>query len=690
MKTERTVEQVKQFLATAGERFKQSATAEAKWREDALEDMKFYSGDQWDDIVRERRKKKNKPCLTINRMKAFKRQITNQIRAQRPAIEVSPREDGASVEAAELIQGMVRDVEVSSEAEVVYDNGTDTAVITGRGCWRAVTKYKKGNTFEQEVRIVGFKNQFMVYDDPGTDLPDRSDRRFAFVVSDVPSELFKELHPKAEAASLTDFKSIGDDFSDWITDQVVRVAEYYYVEDSETEIHELADGTIAKGTLPENVIPKQTRILVEPIVKWAKITAMDVLDEEDIPCSTIPLVMVLGEELNINGKTILSGMVRDGKDSQRMYNFSKTATSETIGLMPKAPFVAAVGQIAGHEDEWKNANIDDVAVLQYEPVSEGGNLLPAPQRINAEPAVQALLATTQGAAQDMMATIGLNDANLGMHPKDESGKAVLLRQKQGDISTGHYSDNLSRAVRLTGRIVLDMFKQLNTKPRQQRVIAQDKTVKHVVVHSNDLAGAKKIATDANQKIVNLASGDYDVTVSVGPSYETKRQEAVASIMALVSAAPQVLNVVGDLLVGNMDWHNSQEIAKRFKKLLPPALQGDDQSPEAQLQQAQSSLQTLMQQHEQVVAALQEANQIIVTKQLENASKERIANINAQAGLVESEIRAHGENALAAFNATVVAIQSRLDHLHETMQMKTQAQLDQQTQAAAPQPVGAQQ
>lgn len=660
----RTKQEVHDFLEEAFERFKAAELCEAEWRREAVVDLKFYDGDQWDETARRRRKKNRQPILTINRLKQFKRQITNEIRAQRPSIQLNPRED-ATVATAQLLQGHVRDIEVDSCADMTYDLGTDQMVITGLGYWRVCTEYRDGRTFDQKVVIDPIKNHLMVYDDPDCEKLDRSDRRWLFIVQDMDKEDFKAKYPDSLTASaLQQMQSIGDNAKSWLKEGGVRVAEYYTVEDQEEKLYELIDGRLTTEEPDVADTIERQRTVCVPKVCWHKISALDILEEREVPCEYIPVVVVIGEESNINGKLNWSGMVRDSRDAQRAYNYWKTAATSQIALAAKAPFVAASGQIQNHEGEWQNAHLEDPAVLTYEPMVEGNQLLPPPARDLAEPPIQAMNAMMGGAANDLMATTGLNDASLGERRPDEAAKSVLLRQNQGHMATSHYSDNVSRAVRFTGMVVLSFLKLMDEAPRQARVIKPDDTVDHVVLHKNDAEGARRIAKP-NQKVINLAEGSYDVTVSVGPSYQTKRQEAVQSILSLIQAVPQTLNLVGDLLVGNMDWHNAPEIAKRLKKMLPPQLQDQDLSgdPAENVQKLQSALQQLQAQHEQLMKSFQSAVQVINTKQIEANSRQRVAEINAAAGVTEASIKAMHEGNMATLNAELDALQARFQLLH---------------------------
>ena len=265
---------------------------------------------------------------------------------------------------------------------------------------------------------------------------------------------------------------------------------------------------------------------------------------------------------------------------------------------------------------------------------------------------------------------------------EQSGKAVLARQKQSDISTFGFGDNLARAMRFAGRQLVDLIPKIYDQPRLQRIVNPDGTVDHAVIHNgpNQLAGARALATqsfpghsDPYTKIYDLSVGTYDVVVSVGPSYQTKRQEAAAAQIELIKAFPNIMAVAGDILVGNQDWPGAREIAKRMKALLPPALQDDpDADPETRLAQAQGQIQSLSQQHQALTVELNKMSDILRSKRFELESKERIALMQIQGQLVVADLKAHVDGAMQLLQAQTRAIEQRLALLHESQSIDTEA------------------
>lgn len=615
------------LLYTAKKRFKLAVDAESKNREESLDDLKFSIGKQWPgDIMAGR---SGRVSLVMDQLQQSIGQVCNEYRQQRPATQINPVGDDADVETAEILQGIVRHIEVNCDAEIAYDRAHEQVVRTGFGHWRFLTEYIDDDG-AQEIYIKHIRNQFTVYWQPGVE---HEDATWAFIVSDIPNPDYKEDYKDSELAkSLNQFTSTGDTQAGWITNEYIRVAEYFTVEE----------------TRPKGKAVKRK-------VTWRKINAIEELDKKELPGSTIPIFTPVGHDIDVNGKRYLAGLVRNAKDPQRMYNYWNSAATEAIALAPKAPFIMAEGQDEGHEGEWKTANVTNWSTLYYKPISLNGTTLPPPQRQVAEVPVQALLQMTQQAGINIKAATGLYDPSLGIRKSDESGKAIEKLQKQGDIATLNFSDNTAREMRRSGRCLIDWIRYYYEVPQVQRIVNPDGTVTQVVIHNGaeQKAKAEKIASEAEiKKIFDIGTGRYDVTVSVGPSYQTKRQEAVATQIELLKIMqPQQQAVVLDLVVRNTDIPQAKEIADRLKKTLPPNLQDDGDSPEAQLQKAQSTLQQMSQQHELMTKALNDAAEVIKSKKIEQDGKAQIAQMQEQTRLQIVKMQEATKLAVAQINAS---------------------------------------
>lgn len=468
----------KEFLKEAFHRFKLCEEAEADIRREALEDFKFLDGDQWPDDIKKKREEKKQPCLTINRLPAFKQMITNEQRQQKPSTQVNPVGDGSDDDTAEIIQGVIRHIEVLSDAEIAYDTAFDHLVTGGFGHWRYNTEYLPGS-FDQEIKVLWLPNPFCVYTDPFCLQPDRSDANYRFIIEDLSPETYKSQFPDSALAKIDNqFSSIGNIPAGWVTKEGRRVAEYFYVAQEKKTLYLLPDGRTS-DKLPEGTKPIDQREEIVRKVKWAKINGIEVLDRTDWPGKYIPVVTVTGPESRIDGKLKVKGLIRDARDPQRNYNYWNSAATQIIALAPKSPYIAAAGQVENYKDMWDKANEEAFSTLIYDAVDIGGTPVPPPQRNVYEPPIAAITQMIRQADNDLKAVTNIYDASLGQRGPDESGKAILARQKQTDISTLHFSDNMARGIRFGGRILIDLIPKVYERDRIQRIVNPDGSTKMV-------------------------------------------------------------------------------------------------------------------------------------------------------------------------------------------------------------------
>jgi hypothetical protein len=221
-----------------------------------------------------------------------------------------------------------------------------------------------------------------------------------------------------------------------------------------------------------------------------------------------------------------------------------------------------------------------------------------------------LLQAKAGASEDIKATTGQYDSSLGARSNERSGKAILARERQGDTGTYHYVDNLARAIRHVTRQLVDMIPKIYDTERVARIVGIDGEVDMVKINPSQPEPVKKIVDQAGnviEKIYNPSVGTYDVMVTTGPGYMTKRQEALDAMGNILQTNPQLWQVAGDLFVKNMDWPGAQEMAARFKKIIDPrVLADDDKSPE--LQQAEKLNEAMHQELNQVTGMLKNIGQ----------------------------------------------------------------------------------
>jgi hypothetical protein len=608
-----------EYLAQARERFKHVAEAEMTFRTLFAEDVAFYSGDQWPDNIEKQRELDGRPCLTINRLPGLVHAVSNEIRQNKPAPKVSPVDDQGDPKTAEILQGLIRHIETQSNAPAVRSYASFYSITAGRGFYRVVAEYADPMSFDQELYIRRIKNPASVYVDPDCQEPDYSDAKYCFLVEDITEDDFKEQYPDVEPSSGEEFRSIGDD---WRPDgKLIRVAEYFCVHMVDEHIVQLADGSV----MPLERVPPGAQVIAQRtskkrIIKWSKIDGTRILEEREWPGQYIPLIVVMGEEyVDGDGETQMVGMVRGAKDPQRMLNYWESAKTEMIALAPKSPYIAAEGQLENHEGEWQAANVKNFAALTYKPREVGGQLVPAPQRQQFEPPIQAISMAEGGAVDHLKATTGVYDPSLGNRSNETSGIAIRQRLQQGSTSNYHFIDNVANAITHEARILVDLIPKIYDRPgRVVRILGEDGSEQRVTLNQ------PAVDKGGMQYLYDLNTGRYDVVVEVGPSYATKRQESVESMQAFATAAPQLVPQYADLYVKAMDWPGAKEISERVR---PPGVAGDDE-PQIPPQAAQQ-MQQLQQQNQELQAQLQQAVQMIQAKQVENQSREKIAAMDSQ-------------------------------------------------------------
>lgn len=655
-KSKRSQKQIDEILRVARERFKLSEEAFSEIRTAALDDLNFRAGDQWPDEVKIERDNDGRPCLTINRMPQFVNQITNDQRQNRPSIRVSPIDDNADVETAKIFQGVIRHIEYNSSADTAYDTAFDGAVGNSFGFFRIVTDYVDAKSFDQEILIKKIQNSFSVYPDPFSKESDGSDMNWCLVVDDVNKDDYEAQYEESELAKSQDWQGIGDQSDGWIQDKSCRIADYFYKEYKETTLVLLSNNQVIEKSEAKNLPPDITivneRKASVPTVKWLKINGIEILEETEWAGQWIPIIPVYGHELNVNGKRILESVIRHAKDSQRMYNFWASAETEAIALAPKAPYLVAAGQIKGFEKQWAFANRKTQAYLPYNPISSGGTVIGAPQRNAYEPPVQAISNARMLASEDLKATTGIYDAALGNRSNENSGIAIQRRNAQSQTSNFHFVDNLTRSLKHAGRILVDLIPKIYDTARAVRILGEDG--EQEIVRINE-----EFEKDGQIVNYNLSRGKYDVAVDVGPSFATKRQEALTSMIDLTKTYPQIMGVAGDLLVKNMDWQGAQEIAERLKKTMPPNVVGDDQNQNQVPPEVQAQMQQMGGMIDQLTQKLNEANEQIKTKSIEIESKERIEFAKMEVDLKKELFKSQAQASTLILEQEIAQINQRL-------------------------------
>lgn len=636
-------------------------------RVDAANDLNFLAGNQWPESVRQQRENEGRPLLTINRLPQFVRQVSNDIRQADIAIKVVPS-DGAVAEAkgvtnprqeleeqqrqpqpqgmaeqqegmepgmghnggppmkkkkpmtmADVMNGLIREIQYQSSASHVYATTAEHQVACGMGNFRIITQYMDDDLFDQEIRIEAIQQPLNVYWDPGAVKIDRSDAMWCCITQMMPKKSFKAKYPKKRDVSVEDFE-VREDGLFWTTTDEVRVAEYWYKKPIKKRIAQLTDGTVVEdvaGIDPAEIVQEREVDTFE-IVQYV-VSGAEVLDGPNRWAGKyIPVIPVIGSEIPLERRTYRHGLIRFARDPQQLYNYARSSAAEVMGQAPKSPWLVTTKMIGAFKSLWDSANKRSLPYLPYEPDDR------APQGPQRQPPPDVPTAYVQEAGvadADIKATVGIYDPQLGQRSNENSGRAIMAREQQGDTGTFHYSDNLKRSLEYAGRVLIDLIPKIYDNDRVIRILGEDDTEFYVPINREVM----QVITDNDGQpttksvlLNDLSAGRYDCRVKIGPSYATKRMESADSMMQFMQAFPPAAQVMGDLVAEHMDWPGADAIAQRLKRAVPPQVLGEDAPPqppdpmqalqakaaELQLQQSQIQMQELMAKVEKLTAETQ--------------------------------------------------------------------------------------
>lgn len=540
-------------------------------REQAIEDLRFTAGFQWSDAARQERR--GRPMITINRSGQFLRQVSNPIRQNMPTLKVEPDSDEQRA-MSDVVNGLLRRIQYNSSAGHVYASAVEHMVACGIGWFRVTTDYLDDDTFDQEILIKRVFDPLSVYPDPAAREPDRSDMGWCVVSTVMPRETFKKRYPKAGLASVDPpSNGGGGSLITWNTSDYVRVAEFWKREERTKTLALLRDGQMVELTsmgqkqlamLKEQGLIVNTRQAKDYEVKMHLVGGEDVLDDEyECPCSWIPLIPVIGAEIPLEDGVYRHGIIRFQREPQQLHNYFMSVAAETLGQQPKSPYLVTANMIKRFKGLWDNANRDATPYLPYDPDPQAPSA--APSRIEPPPIPSGLIQMAQMLSDDMKSTTGIYDAALGNRSNETSGVAIGARVQQGEQATFHFVDNLEHSLEHLGRILLDMIPDVYDTERTLKIRGEDDTEKSITINQTvmEFEGQPIKLNDLSETAFK------SVRVVLGPSYASKRQEALQNLLQLVQAVPAIAQVGGDIIARNLDFDGADQLAERLKAVLPP-------------------------------------------------------------------------------------------------------------------------
>lgn len=671
----------KKLLQLAREQFAEGYEAESIQRSEAQEDIRVYDGSGiWPERLRMAREgdpKGARPCLVVSDLPSRVHQITNDFRQNRPGIKVRPVDDKADKDAAEVFNGVIRHVEQNSMADIAYETANFMQVVAGVGYFRLIEEMYDGKS-ELCIKTIDDPNSVVM--DPFASCPVGSDARYAFVTCEVPRDKFVAEYPKVD---LLGWEGGEDDM--WVREDSVRIAEWFSIETKSANRIQTDDGEMGEDEYWADAQEsgskrevKGTRVDKKRVCIWRKLVGTKILKEVELPISFIPVFRMVGEAFVMDGRRVYKGLVRDSRDAARMVSYNFSSYVEAVSLQPKAPFIGAVGQFDGVEASWAAANSENLAYLEYNTVDVNGQAAPPPQRSAPPLASQGLIQGLVLAKDALKDTSGMGPASLGQKGNETSGKAILARQREGDVGSFHYHDNAAKAMRHCGRVMVEWIPHTYNEQTVQRILGEDDESETAVIDPSQGEAVRKVpGRDGRiQTIYNLGVGRYDVVAAVGPSYTTKRVEMAEMMSQLFQSQPALVPILGDIFLANQDMPGADRMARRLKAMLPPqAAQADneDEGPQippeamAQMQQMQAQLE----EGKSLVSELAAQNDDLQRK-LESRDAEIKATLyKTDVDLQKAQIQSRTQFGVAAMNnetkAAIAGLQQQVAQMAQMAQ-----------------------
>lgn len=580
------------------ERFEQSEEGSSFNRENCESDIEFSRMSvQWPEDIKKQRQEEGRPCLTINRLQPLVRQVVNEARQSKPGINVKPVDNGADVETAQVIGGLIKSIQRKG-GDIAYDTAIDHAVSGGFGFFRIAIEYSHPDTFDLECRIERIPNPMMVHWDVSSTSFDASDWEYGFISDWMDKKDFKEKYKGAEPI---DFEGDTREHAvNWIDEDKVRIAEYFLRTEAQRDLLEMVGVDPSTGgeivqVIREDSLPglakayaaagghditgmrdddiaslfvqmngfeeRRRRTVTYHDVVHRIISGVEVLEENPWPGSTIPICPVWGDEVYHNGERHFRSMIRDGRDPQQMFNFWRSATTELVALAPRAPWLIEEGAIPpGKEDMWKTANSRSWSYLPY---VKGYNI---PQRQPFASVPAGALQEAMTASDDIKSITGIFDSSIGAESNEKSGRAIMARERQSNVSNFHFIDNLNRAIEYAGRCLVEIIPSVYSPRQAVRILGDDDKEKIVRLTTQGGQGFQD-GPDGGEPLYNLTVGNYDVDVVAGSSYASQREETREFMLQIMREIPGAAEFIGDIVMKYMDIEGADEIAQRLQMLM---------------------------------------------------------------------------------------------------------------------------
>lgn len=629
---------VASFLSHVRKLYTDDRDADIDNRDASIEDAEFFAGKQWDDKIKARREGKRKPVLTVNRTVAFIGQIVGTRRLNETVVKILP-EYGGTQAIAETRSGLIRHSEKKSKADRAYDTALQNCAIGGIGNFGVGLDYARYDVFEQDINWREFPDAYSVTWDRLIQDKTGRDANHVFIEDTLARTTYEDKYPGVQPSEFVD-DQVDNHMSGWFTSDDVRVVEFWRMRYEACELALLQDGSIKDITQwpeddprrsqiairPETGMP-YTREAMRPYCECYVVSGTDILaGPYRLNISRVPVFRVPAWEITIAGKRFRFGLLRFLKDPQRLHNYWRSTIAEKLMMTPRARWVASDAAVAGREAQWRNAHLSDDPLLIYN--AESGQ---APEYTQPAQLEVALVQEANMSVQDMRDVSNIHEAMLGQQSNEVSGKAIVARQRVGDIGTIIYHDNTNAAIEEGGGVANELIDIAFDAPRTIITLGPDGKV-----------GTVRINDPSDPESQDITVGRYGVTVTTGPSTATKRVEAQEAMLSVFNAAPQVFAQAADLWAEELDFPGASKLARRLRAILPShlidpsSLSTEEQQQLAQKAQGEAQAAQMQQQIEGAQLQAQLAELQAKTEKAKADAAKAVADARYSAARADSE------------------------------------------------------
>ena len=572
--------------ATGMAEFDRCQSALRDERLQCLQDRRFYSlaGAQWEGPLGDQFE--NKPRFEVNKIHLSVIRIINEYRNNRIAVDFISKDGAQDDDLADTCNGLFRADEQDSVAEEAYDNAFEEGVGGGFGAWRLRNVYEDDEDDENEKQRIRIEPIYdadsSVFFDLDAKRQDKSDAKYCFVLYSMTRDAYM-----AEWGDdpTTWPKEIHQYEFDWLTPDVVYVAEYYKVEEvretirifqtvtGEEERYSQSDFD-ADETLEETLAAvgtievRQKRVKRRKVRKYIMSGGKVLEDAGYIAGKNIPIVPFYGKRWFVDNVERCMGHVRLAKDPQRLKNMQLSKLGEISALSSVEKPILVPEQVAGHQIMWAEDNLRNYPYLLVNPIAgpNGETQISGPVAYTKSPAIPpAMAALLQLTEQDMAEILGNNQQAEKM-VSNISGKAVELIQTRLDMQTFIYMTNMAKAMRRCGEIWLSMAKDVYVEEgRKMKSIGAMEQIQSVEI-------MKPMIEQETGELVyenDLSKANFDVAVDVGPSFTSRRDATVRALtgMMQVTTDPETQMILQAMAIMNMDGEGIGDIKEFFRKKL---------------------------------------------------------------------------------------------------------------------------